>query len=456
MNLGNVKVTLFAGYFRMEGQEMNPLNFSNDQHGWAELLPARKPSKKLRGEHRVPWVVIGAGFTGLACARRLAELHSDDEIFLVDARAVGQAASGRNAGYAVNISHFPGAYVAEKKHEYERINRINRAGVELLRTAVSDHSIDCAWCEKGFYYGAADQHALEQRAHFLRYLNIMKVAHSPLDGSQMAERLGTSVYKSGVYVDDGVLVQPAALVYGLVDSLPKNIKLFEHSAVLKIRTRNPVCLEFEHGTVKADKVIVATNSEAGSIGFLKRYVVGSTLAGSFTRVLSADELAKLGSLRQWGVLSLHGGGATVRSTADGRIMLLNTAEYNGGALLSARQLAERRKIHREHFERRFPQLSDVPFEFSWSGVEGVSRNGTNFFGKQLENIYLAGGYNGSGVSKGTAFGAGLADYASGAQSQLITDCLASAPAMWIPPRPILDIGAVYKQRSRFKGVGLDR
>ncbi len=431
-------------------------DFSSDKHGWTELLEPRPIGQKLQGEHKAPWVVIGAGFTGLACARRLAELHEDDEILLLDARLLGQGASGRNAGFAINTSQFPGAYETEKMPEYKRLNRINTAGVDLLRAQVLAHSIDCQWDEDGLYYGAADRHSMEQRDHFLRYLEIMDIKHTELDQTELNERLGTNLYQTGVFVPEGVLVQPASLVYGLADSLPKNVRVFEQSAVLKIHQGSRIRLELEQASITADKVIIATNFEAGKIGFLKRYLIGSTLAGSFTQVLTKDELASLGSLSHWGVLSLHGGGATVRLTNDGRLMLRNTAEYNGGALLSDSQMAERKIIHRQNFEKRFPQLAGVPFEFSWSGVEGISRNGTNFFGKQSENIYLAGGYNGSGVSKGTAFGACLAEYASGGQSQLITDCLASEPGTWMPPRPILDIGAAYTVRSRFKEVGLDR
>ena len=146
----------------------------------------------------------------------------------------------------------------------------------------------------------------------------------------------------------------------------------------------------------------------------------------------------------------------MRLTADGRICLRNTAEYLGAHLLNDQQQHKRQSTHREAFERRFPQLQHVPFEFAWSGVEGISRNGTNFFGQQKKNVFLAGGYNGSGVTRGTAFGTALAEYATGGQSELITDCLNSKSATWLPPRPFLDIGAAYTVRSRFKGVGLDR
>jgi glycine/D-amino acid oxidase-like deaminating enzyme len=180
------------------------------------------------------------------------------------------------------------------------------------------------------------------------------------------------------------------------------------------------------------------------------------LSGSFTRVLNKLELCSLGSQIEWGVLSLHSGGATVRLTSDGRLCIRNTAEYRGSKLLSEDQLAQRQIIHRAAFDKRFPQLAQVPFEFSWSGVEGISRNGTNYFGQQSENIYLAGGYNGSGVSRGTAFGKAIAEYASGETSPAVSDCLASPPGAWIPPSPLRDIGAFFTVHSRFRGVGLDR
>jgi glycine/D-amino acid oxidase-like deaminating enzyme len=427
--------------------------FATDPHGWAELLPDRPARQPLSGSHRVPWVVVGAGVTGLACARRLAELHRDQEILLLEARLVGQGASGRNSGFAVAVSQFPVSFESDQVHNYRRINRINQAGLDLLRTQVSDHAIDCQWYEGGFHHTAADQSSVLECGNFRRYLEALEIPHTPLDRDELQGRLGTGLYKSGVHVPQGALLQPAALVRGLADSLPENVTLTELSPVVSIENGEPLVLRLVDGAVRADNLVLATNYEAAKLGYLRRYLLGVTLSGSFTRTLSDSELASLGDLGEWGVLSLHSGGATVRLTADRRICLRNTAEYHGSALLSDRQLARRQEIHRAGFEKRFPQLAHVPFEYAWSGVEGVSGNGTNFFGRQRDNIYLAGGYNGSGVSRGTAFGAALADYASGGQSPLIDDCLASARAAWIPP---LDIGAFLTVRSRFKGVGLDR
>jgi glycine/D-amino acid oxidase-like deaminating enzyme len=430
--------------------------FPTDGHGWGELLQSRQPCVALAADKRVAWAVIGAGLTGLACARRLARLHPDQEILLLDARCVGQGASGRNSGFVVATSQFNGGFDPRQLETYRRVNRINLAGLDLLDAEVADNSIACQWRRDGFIHTAIDQVALREYDFFRRYLEALEVDHELLGAGELQARLGSGLYQAGIAIGDGALVQPAALVRGLADSLPANVTLFEQSPVLDIIDGQPLSLRLADAEVICDKVVVATNYEAPLLGLLRRYLIGSTLAGSFTRVLTQDERASLGRLQEWGALSLHGGGATVRLTSDGRIQIRNTAEYHGARLLTDAELSLRQARHRASFEKRFPQLAQVPFEFAWSGVEGITRNGTNIFGQQRNNVYFAGGYNGSGVSRGTAFGNAIADYASGEASQTVSDCLASMPGAWIPPRPLLDIGAFFKVRSRFRGVGLDR
>ncbi|MDH3764081.1 MAG: FAD-binding oxidoreductase, partial [Gammaproteobacteria bacterium] len=274
--------------------------FPTDKHGWAELLPERHATQTLSGSHRVPWVVVGAGVTGLACARRLAQLHPDQEILLLDARDVGAAASGRNSGFVVATSHFPGGVVTEQIDNYRRVNRINQAGLELLSQQVLENDIDCQWRRDGFIHTAAGDTALREYKNFLHYLDTLEADHQTLDGNDLKQRLGTDLYRAGVHIADGALVQPAALVRGLADTLPANVSLHEQSPVLGIDAGEPLTLRLSTAEVRTDRVILATNYESISLGFLNSYIVGSTLAGSFTRVLSAAELESLGSLTEWG------------------------------------------------------------------------------------------------------------------------------------------------------------
>ncbi len=328
------------------------MSWPTDHHGWAELLAPRQATAALEGPHRTPWVVIGAGLTGLACARRLAERHPDDEILLLEARAVGQGASGRNSGFVVATSHFPGGVVEADIDNYRRVNRINQAGLELLDETIEAQAIDCLWQRDGFIHTAAGDAALREHPRFVNYLQRLEVAHESLDRDQLSALLGSSLYRAGVKIGDGALVQPAALVRGLAAALPDNVRLCEHSPVVELVSGQTQRLRLARAEVETDRVILATNYEAPRLGLLRNRIVGSTLAGSFTRPLTPDERAGLGSLSEWGAISLHGGGATLRLTRDGRISIRNTAEYHGSALLSDSELARRQAIHRAAFDPR--------------------------------------------------------------------------------------------------------
>ena len=56
--------------------------------GWYALLPEPPPPRTLEGKHKADWVVIGAGFAGLAAARRLSQLLPGEHLALYNACVV--------------------------------------------------------------------------------------------------------------------------------------------------------------------------------------------------------------------------------------------------------------------------------------------------------------------------------------------------------------------------------
>ncbi len=434
----------------------NRPHFDHETKGWVDLIQPREPRSKLTTHIDTKWLVIGAGFTGLSCARRLAELNPGEKIVLLEAREVGQSASGRNSGYAVAHSHFSGGYQKNQLEQYERIDRINQTGLDSLKSIIDKNQIDCDFKYSGIYHMAADKNSSLECDYFVDYLQKREIEHTELSKDQIKTELGTSWYRKGVKVKNGALVQPAKLVFGLADNLPNNVELYENSPVIELVLGKINTVRTPNASVKALNVVMACNYEPIDNGSQKQRVVGVTLSGSITRVLTEDEAKLLGSESSWGVLSLHSGGATVRLTEDKRISIRNTAEYNNQSLLNNEQLIERQEVHRQAFDSRFPELSHVSFEHLYSGVEGVTGNKTNIFKKLSNNLYFAGCYNGSGITKGTAFGLAMADYACGNEEGLVDDCLSLEKPQWLPPKPILDLGAWYVTKQRFKGVGKDR
>ena len=56
----------------------------HNRSGWNALLPPREVRDVLPSTRNFASVVVGAGYTGLAAARRLAELEPDREVLVVD------------------------------------------------------------------------------------------------------------------------------------------------------------------------------------------------------------------------------------------------------------------------------------------------------------------------------------------------------------------------------------
>src|SRR5262245_21137982 len=93
--------------------------------GWYASLPKPPPVRQLSGQQKADWVVVGAGFTGVAAARRLAELAPNSRVVLIEAQRVGMGASGRNAGFIIDVPHNADAAggAAEANRRMLRLNR---------------------------------------------------------------------------------------------------------------------------------------------------------------------------------------------------------------------------------------------------------------------------------------------------------------------------------------------
>ena len=104
----------------MTSQQVSQLPVNDNTNGWSHILPPRTPHPALTESHKFDWVVIGAGYAGLAGARRLGENRPGDTIALLDAGEGGENASGRNSGFAIDLPHVVGSSMDELEgsHRY--------------------------------------------------------------------------------------------------------------------------------------------------------------------------------------------------------------------------------------------------------------------------------------------------------------------------------------------------
>ena len=421
--------------------------------GWVRTLPERPAPRRLEGDVQVDWAIIGAGFTGVAAAHRLAELLPEARVGLLDAQRAGESASGRNSGFAVDLSTSRAGSAAEEGQTVLRKRRLNLAGIAMLKEAVEAHGIDCQWSEVGKYHCAADGANFGELDTIAAVCRRLELPFDDLDRAALAKRLGTDYYLRGVHTPQAVMVQPAALARGLALSLPESVALYEESPVLAIDHGKTIRLDCGAGTLRAGNLIYAANGFLPSLGVLARRLMPLILSASLTRPLTRGEREAIGDPQDWGVLSAHDMGATVRYTRDHRIMMRNTAEFRPRLSMKADELAARRVIHDRAIRARFPMLPDLSIEHTWSGVVCKTRNMMPFFGRLGANVYASGGYNGSGVARGTIAGALLVDLALGRDSALLRDITAFDMPSWIPPRPLLDLGVHWRMARLRRGLG---
>jgi len=415
-------------------------NINDQTCGWVHTTSPAPSFPGLEENKQADWVIVGAGFTGLAAAYRLAELKPDDSIILIDAEQAGKGASSRNSGYIVDITlNDGGATLADEQTQLAK-NKLNHAGMDLLRARVKELSIECDWDESGKFHCAADRRNIPKLKNFEGFLGRANLEYQVWSGQTLSERLGTGYYQHAVQTKSGVLVNPAGLVNGLIKNLPASVQIFENSPVIDIQRGASIRLTTPKGSITADRVIIAVNAFMPKIGFKRNRVFPLTLTASMTRPLTAEEYQSIGQPQPWGVLSASSMGATVRLTNDHRIMVRNTVEWWPALTMNPDELGIRRQRNLLGLRKRFPGLTDLDFEYSWSGNVCISRNSKPVFEKDGDNLYLAGCYNAGGIAMGSLFGKLIVDHALDQPSDELTQVLAQEKPTVIPPRPLFDIG----------------
>jgi glycine/D-amino acid oxidase-like deaminating enzyme len=374
--------------------------------GWNALLPSREARSPATGQLDVQYVVVGAGFTGMAAARRLSELNPNADIVLLEASTVGEGSSARNSGFLTR-EEYPSSNSAASIEQNRILNGFNREAFDHLKRIIDDHQIACDFHTSGRIRAAATPEGANTLRKIQQALEATGHPTQTLEAPELHRLIGTSYYKFGVHTDTGHLVQPAALIRGMLSALPQQVQVHENSPVIDLKRHGKRwVLKTSSAQITADRVILATNPSVKFFGYLQDRVVTIHTYAAITERLKPSEIASLGSLQSWGVLPAHRLGTTVRRVGADRLLVRSLYAYENSLSDSVVHDALSKRFH-----NRYPDLSHIRLEHVWGGVTALTLNGSPYAGCLEPGLYASAGCNGSGIVKGTALGSYLAEVA---------------------------------------------
>ncbi|RWC23418.1 MULTISPECIES: FAD-binding oxidoreductase [unclassified Mesorhizobium] len=421
--------------------------------GWYGTLPPPKAPEVLRGRHKADWLIVGAGFAGLAAARRLSQLVPNERIVVVDAQRVGWGAAGRNSGFMIDLPHEIGGahYGGSQDHDRKRIC-MNRAAIEFSASAADEYGLQKFFVRAGKFHGAATDRGLSVLREFEEHLTGLCEPFERLDALQLKEITGTDFFVGGTFTPGTVMAQPAGFIRGLAEGLSGGVHIFENSPVTSLQTGKLHTAKTVEGEITAPRLILTVNGHLESFGFFKKRLLHVFTYASMTRPLSKTEQALLGGEPHWGLIPADPMGSTIRRIGD-RIVVRNTFTYNPDMSTSEKQIRRIGAAHDRSFQTRFTMLGEIPMEFRWGGHLCLSLNSAPAFGEIEERVFVAGCCNGLGTVQGTLYGMLAADLAAGSNEPMVADALNEPAPVRLYTEPLMSIGAPLKLWAMQKRAG---
>jgi len=429
---------------------------------WDAILPARDGFGALSAHETADWLVIGAGFAGLAAAHRLSQLCAGDKITVLDALRVGDGPAGRNTGFMIDLPHDLASsdYGGNVDADRATIAR-NRAAISFASDMVREWDLpDEALRKSGKINGAASIKGMHHNTDYAAHLDALGEPSEMLDAQQMQDVTGSHYYQGGLFTPGTVVLQPALFVRSVAQRLRSNrVNIYEKSAVRSLDRINGIWhARTDKGVVTAPKVILAVNGHAQSFGQFTRRLVHVYTYGSMTKAMDGDTIKRLGGQPNWGLTPADPLGSTVRrisGTGGDRLIVRNRFTYEPSMSVSEAKLRGIWRKHDESFAARFPQLTGVEMEHRWGGHLCLSLNNVPAFGEVEEGLFSACCQNGLGTVQGTLGGMMAAELATGHTSDMLRDMLALDPPKRLPPDPFATLGARARLMWGEKKAGAD-
>jgi glycine/D-amino acid oxidase-like deaminating enzyme len=414
-------------------RDASPLPFWLDRPRPAEAPP-------LAGLIEADLAIVGAGFTGLWAAVLAKQERPEREVVLLEAETAGWGASGRNGGFVeASLTHGLRNGAARFGSELDALEALARDNLDGMKADLERWRIDAGWQEPGVLTVATQPHELaelEQEAALLRRYGWRAEV---LDRDAVRAEVASPTYLGAVWQHTGVaLADPGAHALGLRRAaLALGVRLYERTPV---RRATPTELRTPGGSVRAERVLLATGAYAPLVRPIRRLVAPVYDYVLVTEPLSAQQREAIGWARGQGIADRGNRFHYYRLTPDGRILFGGyEAVYRFGNRVDDAGLSRHPAVHgvlARHLLETFPALEGIGITHAWGGAIDTCSRFCVTFGRALGGraVYAV-GYTGLGVGA-SRFGARTAlDLLDGADTERTRLKLVRTRPLPFPPEP---------------------
>ena len=383
-------------------------------YSWYEETVGERPEfPPLDGDRQADVAIIGGGFTGLSAAAHLAKAGVD--VTLIEAHRVGDGASGRNGGQ-LGTGQRSWAEELEAELGFTRSKALfdlaEEAKAHLLEFAQTN-GIEIDYMPGQLSVAHRRRYLDAYRAH----ADIMRERYSYphiafMGAAETAERLGSRRYFGGLRDTGTGHIHPLKLVVGTARiATAAGAHLFEGTMATQINTLSgKVRVTTPHGTVTAEKCLVATDAYTGDLEPstaahllpIGSYIGATVPLGTDSPVLPGGE-------------SVDDSRFVVRyfrKSKDGRLL------FGGREVYSRTSPREIRAQIRRQISEVYPYLRDVEITHAWGGSVGITMPRRPFVREVMPNVIAAGGYSGHGVMLANFMGRLYAEAVAGNRDRL--------------------------------------
>jgi glycine/D-amino acid oxidase-like deaminating enzyme len=422
---------------------------------WQDLDPDERNTVRspLAGDVQCDVVIVGAGLTGLWSAYSLLVADPTMRVIVLDQWVAGAGASSRNGGWCSGLlplgwDDLARRYGRDATLAFQR--EADRTVDEIVRVAVEE-GIEAGVAKGGYLCTASNRVQLDSLRHQLEEARVWGRTEDDLrllDAAEARSMIGAARVEGGLFTPHCAAVQPAKLVRGLARAVERRGGVIhDHTRVLSLEPGRVVA---EHGTVRADVVVRATEGYTAALPGHRRRILPVYTTMVATEPLPDSFWAKVG----WSQRATFNDARRVifyaQRTADGRIAIGRPEPHSyrfGSGLGVVDDLSAAEARLRASLMEQFPDLADVRIDHRWGGVIGIPRDWTpSVTFDRGSGLATAGGYTGDGVALTNLTGRTLADLVLGRDTELVRLPIAQHASPRWEPEPFRYLGVTVGSR----------